>query len=69
MKEIQVWSISWYNSDSEELKYLSKNLSQCHFVHHKYHMDWLGIEPGRLPDGLSHDTAFIQSAASLEEVS
>jgi hypothetical protein len=23
-----------------------KNLSQCHFVHHKPHMDWPGIEPG-----------------------
>jgi hypothetical protein len=22
-----------------------KNLSQCHFVHHKPHMDWPGIEP------------------------
>jgi hypothetical protein len=23
-----------------------KNLSQCHFIHQKPHMDWPGIEPG-----------------------
>jgi len=23
-----------------------KNLTQCHFVHHKYQTDWPGIEPG-----------------------
>jgi len=26
--------------------HVNKNLSQCHFVHHKYHMVWLGTEPG-----------------------
>jgi hypothetical protein len=31
----------------------NRNLSQCHFVHHKYHMDGPGIEPDRL----SHGTA------------
>jgi hypothetical protein len=27
------------------VKYLKKNSSQCHFVHHKSHMDWPGIQP------------------------
>jgi hypothetical protein len=27
-------------------KYSEKNLSQCHFAHHKSHMDGPGIEPG-----------------------
>jgi hypothetical protein len=27
-------------------KYSGKTLSQCHFVHHKSHMDWPGTEPG-----------------------
>jgi hypothetical protein len=29
-----------------KLKYSKKILSQCHFVHHKSHMDRPGIEPG-----------------------
>jgi hypothetical protein len=35
----------WNEIDRGKPKYSGKNLSQCHFVHHKYHMDWPGIEP------------------------
>jgi hypothetical protein len=30
----------------EKPKNSEKNLSQCHFVHQKFHMDWPGCEPG-----------------------
>jgi hypothetical protein len=35
----------WNEVDRGKPKYSGKNLSQCHFIHHKSHMDWPGIEP------------------------
>ena len=38
-------------------KYWEKNLSRFHFVHHKFRMNWPGIEPGPprpLTNRLSH---------------
>jgi hypothetical protein len=36
----------WNETDRGKPKYSGKNLSQCHVVHHKCHMDRPGIEPG-----------------------
>jgi hypothetical protein len=36
----------WNEIDREKPKYSGKKLSECHFVHHKSHMDGPRIEPG-----------------------
>jgi hypothetical protein len=36
----------WKETDRGKPKYSEKYLSQCHFAHHKSHMDEPGIENG-----------------------
>ena len=57
---VECW---WNDTDREAPMYLDRNLSQCHFVHHKPHRDWPGLNPvirgeGPATDGVKHDSYF-----------
>jgi hypothetical protein len=34
----------WNDPDRGKTKYWERNLSTCHFEHHKSHVDWAGKE-------------------------
>jgi hypothetical protein len=36
---LQAMELQWNEIDRGKPKYLAKTVSQCHFVHHKSHMD------------------------------
>jgi len=44
--ELMIMENWWYDSDVEKAEYIGKKVSQCHFVPHKFHIYWHGIEPG-----------------------
>jgi hypothetical protein len=47
----------WNDTDRRKPENSEKNLSQCYFVHHKFHVEWPGLEPGPATDRLNHGMA------------
>jgi len=39
MNEMSVWNVGGNDNDKEEQKYCEGELSQCHFVHHNFHIN------------------------------
>jgi hypothetical protein len=64
----------WNDILTGKPKSSGKNLSQCHFVHHKSHMDWPGRVPGLCSErpgtnDLSHGTALLVQLAGKTQFS
>jgi hypothetical protein len=73
MHEILIWRTGGMTLKGET-GYSEKNLFQCHFVHHKSHLDWslivnLGLHSGRLTTNcLSCGVALIVEAEGHRSV-
>jgi hypothetical protein len=46
----------WDDTERGKPKYWEINLYQCHFVYHKSHIDWFGIEPNNKPASVVYES-------------